>query len=220
MIYPKGSIYDIYSNAEGLTDKEFIIRVYLDEVATLIRNEPKKIQYLFIESGIKAPKQPTRRELVNILIDNVYTSKKLRESLSKLLARENAQSKRRATSTDKVILADYLSENYQNIYGGLEGNVNILDQLGNSASNVAGGAGAGAQAGGGIGAIIGTVLGLTESVFDWKTAKSDAEVQAQRYKLEIFSKISEGKKTNYTPIVVVGSVLLIGTVVLVFALKK
>ena len=102
----------------------------------------------------------------------------------------------------------------------LSGGVNIGAELGNSAGNVAGGTAAGAQAGGPVGAIIGAVVGLTESVFDWKTSKTNAETEANKYKLAIFEKVSEGGKRNYTPLIIIGGVLVIGTIVLIFALKK
>ena len=98
--------------------------------------------------------------------------------------------------------------------------MNVGSELQNTGGNLLQGTSAGAQAGGPVGAIIGAVVGLTESIFDWKSSKLDAEAQANAYKLEIFDKVSQGEKKNYTPLIIVGVTLLLGTIVLVFALRK
>jgi hypothetical protein len=223
MIYPKYSTYNVYSNAEGLTDKEFITNVYIDEIATLVRDEPFKIVKILRASKVPVSTNPTRRELINKLIDNVYVNKTLREELAMLIAAEQIANipksayKRKNRGTDSSISK---SANFMDNPPDLSGGINIGAQLGDTAGNVAGGVSGGAQAGGPVGAIIGAVVGVTESVFNWKTAKTNAETEANKYKLAIFEKVSEGGKRNYTPLIVIGGVLLIGTVVLIFALKK
>lgn len=224
MIYPKNSTYNIYSNAEGLTDKEFIKNVYIDEISTLIRDEPIKIVKILRASKVPVSTNPSRRELINKLIDNVYVNPKLRKELAMLLANEqianlpkSALKKQRKSGIDSSIKKP---SNFMDNPPDLSGGIDLGAQLGDTAGNVAGGVSGGAQAGGPIGAIIGAVVGVTESVFNWKTAKTNAETEANKYKLAIFEKVSEGGKRNYTPLIVIGGVLLIGTVVLIFALKK
>ena len=218
MIYPKNSTYNIYSNAEGLTDKEFIKNVYIDEIATLIRDETIKIVKILRASKVPVSTNPSRRELINKLIDNVYVNAKLREQLALLISYEQIANLPKGKSGIKRKLKKPL--NFMDNPPDLSGGINVGAQLGDTAGNVAGGTAAGAQAGGPVGAIIGAVVGVTESVFNWKTAKTNAETEANKYKLAIFEKVSEGEKRNYTPLIVIGGVLLIGTVVLIFALKK
>lgn len=239
MIYPKYASYEIYSNSTGLTDKQFIISVYLDEIATLVRESPKKIVKILRRSKIPLSDNPTRRELINKLIDGVYVNPTLRLELAKLIAKENApfaldlikQRKQKDIefarnlnfmSSNKGFEYNYFQDNVGDGFGNvdLSGSVNVGQELGNTAGNVGGGVAAGAQAGGPVGAIIGAVVGLTESIFDWKSSKLDAETQADAYKLAIFEKVSQGEKKNYTPLIIVGVTLLLGTIVLVFALRK
>ena len=223
MIYPRYATYEIYSNADGLTDKQFIVSVYIDEVATLIREEPQKVVRILRRSNVPVSPNPTRREIINKLIDNVYINKCLREELSLLLAQENSKNsklsiKPKIQKDSKLVRT--LNGTTSNSNGNLSGKVNVGQQLGNTAGNVGEGVAGGAQAGGPIGAIIGAVVGLTESVFDWKASKNVAEAEANKYKLEIFNKVSEGQKRNYTPLIIIGSVLLLGTIVLIFALRS
>tara|TARA_B100000963_G_scaffold8974_2_gene7075 strand:- start:8397 stop:9032 length:636 start_codon:yes stop_codon:yes gene_type:complete len=211
MIYPKNSTIEIYSNANGLTDREFITQVYLSEIASLIRDQPRKVIAILRLARVELPPNPTRKQITNTLIDRLFDNPKLRTELSKLVA--SAQEGRKTP----------FKPTYSNDTGGepanLSGSVNTLNQLVNSVGNVGEGAAAGASAGGPVTAVIGVLAGLTESIFDWKGAKLDAETQANKYKLEILEQIRAGEKPNYTPYIVLGSVLLVGVIVLIVALR-
>ena len=219
MIYPKNSTIEIYSNANGLTDKEFITSVYLSEIATLIREEPRKIIAIIRLARIELPKNPTRKQITNTLIDGLFQNPTLRTQLSKLIAKE--QKGQKVANIKKY--ATFMKADYSNTSGpvqpDLSGSTNTLNNLINSVGNVGEGAAAGTQAGGPVGAVIGVLAGLTESIFDYKGSKLDAETSAQQYKLEILNQIRDGEKPNYTPYIVLGSVLLVGVVVLIVALR-
>ena len=259
MIYPKNSIVEIYSNASGLTDKEFVTEVYMSELATIIKDNPKAIIRVLRKSGVNVPSTITRRQLTSLLIDKLFELPKLRENIGILLGTINAHGRGASEGFKKRALQNFVNANgysYADIFepdpalssgttgggttgggggfnigeffgdifsGGssnpLSGNVNTGQQLGNTAGNLAEGTSAGAQAGGPVGAVIGALVGLTESIFDWKGAKLDAETSAQQYKLQILNQIRDGEKPNYTPYIVLGSVMLVGLVVLVVAVK-
>lgn len=208
MIYPKNSTIEIYSNATGLTDKQFMTNVYLSELATLIKDEPQKIISALKKSDLQVSKNPTRRELTNTLVDGMFQSPQLRNQITNLLAAENAQSKSKAL------------KRYTETYSGTNGGASTGANLQNTANNLLEGGTAGAQAGGPVTAVVGVLAGLTESIFDWKASENNAEVESNKYKLEILNKISGGDKKNYVPLIIIGGVLLVGTVVLIFALRK
>ena len=212
MIYPKNSTIERYSNATGLTDKQFMTNVYLSELATLIKDEPQKIISALKKSDLPVSKNPTRRELTNTLVDGMFQSPQLRNQITNLLAAENAQLKSKA-------LKRY-TDTYSGTTGGLSGNPSTSANLQNTANNLLEGGAAGAQAGGPVTAVVGVLAGLTESIFDWKASENNAEVESNKYKLEILNKISGGDKKNYVPLIIIGGVLLVGTVVLIFALRK
>tara|TARA_R100000900_G_scaffold140069_2_gene120160 strand:- start:10515 stop:11141 length:627 start_codon:yes stop_codon:yes gene_type:complete len=208
MIYPKNSTIEIYSNATGLTDKQFMTSVYLSELATLIKDEPQKIISALKKSDFSVSKNPTRREITNTLVDGMFQSPELRNKITNLLAKENAQIKSKAL------------RRYTESYSGTNGSSSTGANLQNTANNLLEGGAAGAQAGGPVTAVVGVLAGLTESIFDWKASENNAEVESNKYKLEILNKISGGDKKNYVPLIIIGGVLLVGTIVLIFALRK
>tara|TARA_Y100000114_G_scaffold156344_1_gene183212 strand:- start:935 stop:1534 length:600 start_codon:yes stop_codon:yes gene_type:complete len=199
MIYPKYAIYDVYSNMNGLKNEMLSKDVYLDTVATLIREQPKEIIALLRQSDVNVPRNPTKRQITNLLVKNLYISPQLRRNLSEL-----------------IVYTRIKPAHLKFVDGPSAG-----ETLTNTAGNVGQGVQGGAAAGGPIGAIIGAVVGLTESIFDYSGAKKEAETESERTRLTLFTKIVDGKrKINPIPFIIIGVVLILGGVIIVYALKS
>lgn len=86
------------------------------------------------------------------------------------------------------------------------------------ASSTAGGA----KVAGPIGAIIGAVVGAVNSGFSWGKAVNEKKTQDKVFKDELLDDIftEEKKRKDIVPLIVIGSVLLVGGVVTYFALKE
>lgn len=73
----------------------------------------------------------------------------------------------------------------------------------------------------GIGDIVGAVSGAVQSIAGAFQAKTDKKIEQERTKQQLLDKVfSDQKKTNYIPVIIIGSVLLIGTIVVVYTLRQ
>ena len=72
--------------------------------------------------------------------------------------------------------------------------------------------------------IIGAIVGLIDAGFQWgtasKKAKTAEEIAKAKIYADLFSKDKKKNKNYWIPIVVVGGVLLVGGIVIYFALKE
>lgn len=101
------------------------------------------------------------------------------------------------------------------------GGVNIGEQLSQGSEKVGQGISTGTQSGGWIGAIIGGVIGAVDAGFSWGAASKDAKAQKERDRTKLIDSLTgDDGKVNVVPVVIIGSVLLVGAVVIVLALNK
>tara|TARA_R110000787_G_scaffold44415_8_gene109029 strand:- start:543 stop:899 length:357 start_codon:yes stop_codon:yes gene_type:complete len=108
--------------------------------------------------------------------------------------------------------------NWSNIGG--RGRVDAKEQLGKAGVTIGKATAAGTQSGGWIGAIVGAIIGSVDAAFGVGTAKKRAKIEEERYRQELIGELFEEKKTNFTPIYIIGGVLLVGGIVTYFALKE
>jgi hypothetical protein len=68
--------------------------------------------------------------------------------------------------------------------------------------------------------IIGAVVGAIDAGFGWATAGRRAKIDNEKYRQELIGELFEPPKTNWTPIYIVGGVLIVGGIVTYFALRE
>lgn len=193
MRYPRNTFLEHYSNANGTNDKAFQRDLILDEIAFAIKNNPNQVIKALRKSKINIKNNANYSTIVSKVIDNIYQNHQLKKEITQIIALQNSD----FSSFDK------------------------LDQLKTSAKTTGSATASGASSGGVAGGIIGAIGGITQSVFDWKTAETEAETEKLKAKTALMDKIMGGNsKRKWLPIVIVGGVLLIGGVILYFTLKK
>tara|TARA_R110000824_G_scaffold139685_13_gene304996 strand:+ start:5001 stop:5579 length:579 start_codon:yes stop_codon:yes gene_type:complete len=191
MRYPRNTILEHYSNANGSEDMDFKRDLILDEIAFAIKKNPKQIIQALRNSKVKISENSNNKTIGIKLIDNIYTNQKLKKEITLIIAKQN--SKYSNTNGDKI--------------------TNAIKTTGTSTA-------AGASGGGVAGGIIGAIGGITQSVFDWKTAESQAQTEKLKAQTALMDKLSGGSQKKWLPIVIVGGVLVIGAIVIFFTLKK
>lgn len=103
---------------------------------------------------------------------------------------------------------------------GGRGRMDAKGEAQKAGTTIASATAAGTQSGGWIGAIVGAVVGSINAGFGLGTAKKRAKIDEEKYRQELIGELFEEPKTNWTPIYIVGGVLLVGGVVTYFALKE
>lgn len=87
MIYKNYNFVKSYSNADGTQRNSMV----LNELGTIIRNEPSSITMALRDAGIKVPRRATRKDLVRLIARN-KRNRKLSENLAILIVANTTQS--------------------------------------------------------------------------------------------------------------------------------
>lgn len=82
------------------------------------------------------------------------------------------------------------------------------------------GTASGASSGGLFGAIAGFLIGSVDAGFGWAKSGKEKEIEDERRKQEILGDIYKKPKKDWTPVIVVGSVLIVGAIVTYITLKE
>jgi hypothetical protein len=122
--------------------------------------------------------------------------------------------------SSKKTVIDYTSKAlYENpeFRKGIAKNIVASNSGFNGADGSAGGAGKSASPAGAIAGAIGQSL---ESIFGFAQASKEYKSEQERTRQQMYDKLLQGEKTNWMPIIIVGSVLLIGGIVVFMTLRK
>jgi len=77
-----------------------------------------------------------------------------------------------------------------------------------------------------VGAIVGAVGSATGSIADWKRAQIEAKAQKDSDRMALIQSLIDRKsgvsdnKKNYLPIIIIGSVFLVGSVIAIVVLRR
>jgi len=195
--------------------------ILLDEVAQLIEEYPMVVYGLLKKDGATIPKDPTKKQLIDATVDNLQTNILFRRDMPLLIvANKSGKLKREISSGangetySNAGVFDDVGGFFKDLVSGDDGGSNVIE-------NVGGGATDGAKTGGFWGGLIGTLGGVTESVFDYKSSQNAVEIANQQAKTDLYNKLlgNNDTKTNWMPIIVIGGVLLLGSVVVFMTLK-
>ena len=175
--------------------------VLLSEIHKILARNPQVLIEALNKSGIPTKKNISKDALINQTVEALYSSKKFRDVIS------------------EVIIHGH-SDIYSNADGALMSKINgLFGGAGEASGEAVGGAVAG---GGGGGDPVSAVAGAIGAIFGFAKSKSDEKNQkeADKAKLRLAILSDSTQKTNWMPIIIVSSVLLIGGIVAYVSLKE
>tara|TARA_R110000823_G_scaffold141854_1_gene271614 strand:- start:386 stop:1078 length:693 start_codon:yes stop_codon:yes gene_type:complete len=225
-----GNFIQNITQAHKSKDKSLQKDILFDELAQLIENYPLVLIGALQESGCDICQGASKKKLIDATVDNLSYNPSFRNKIPLLIVASKSGALKKAISQAKKEGFSSADGKVKDFFGNIWGKVKGAfggggTAMGDGGSNVLENVGDGAKegAGGGIwGVVIGTIGGVTESIFDWKTSKTNQEIANEQAKMSLYEKLlgGAGGKTNWMPIVVVGGVLLIGAIVVAVVLKN
>lgn len=179
-------------------------KVALRKIGRLIKFHPLYVASALKHSDVFIENPYNKRELVDKVAENLATNRKFIKNIGLVVALNEA---------------GRLNELDQNGFSNIGGryNVDTGEQLLETGKKIGSGAASGKDP---ITVIIGAVVGAIDATFSWLGAKKKSEIDKERYKRELISEIYEKPKTNWTPILIVGGVLIVAAVVTFYTLKE
>ena len=169
----------------------------LHEIARLIKTNPISVAEALKSSGSFIENPYNKRELVDKVAYSIVNNESFRYSIAILIANNSSE--------------------YLNIGGGIDAGKEA--KYGGSA--IAQGISGGTQSGGWIGAIVGGVVGAIDAGFHWGTSSKKAKSEEEKAKAILVGELFEEEtQKDIIPVIIIGSVLLVGAVVTFLALKE
>jgi hypothetical protein len=190
----------------------------LHDISIIIDYRPDLIIRALKESGVSVKNELSRKELIDLVVDNLYDSKSFRDNISLTLSLFYAGEISLRTS-DSISFSN-ITDEIQKWF--TSGDVDKGDVAKHAASKTAKATMTGVQSGGVVGAIVGFVVGATDSIFYASGQKNQAEAEKESAKTDLYKKLltPKEKKNQWIPIAVTGGVLLVGGIVAFIMLKK
>jgi len=195
-----------FSSANGSKNLDYKKDIILDEVAKLIELNRGTVLSTLKDAGYyNISPTVSKKELINLVTDALYSSEQFRHDVAALIANSGG--------------------NYSNAFGDkIKGWFSGGSDSGSSGGGSASGAATDAHksvslSADPIGAIAGALGSIFGSVSAYGTSKQDRKAEEERTKQQLYDKLLADKKTNWTPIIVIGGILIIGGIVTFFALR-
>lgn len=211
MIY-EGDTFHNFAGSMFSADKNMTKDVLFSELHRLIDTEPEVVAKTLKNSGVYVPNKPNKKKLIHLTVENLYENKAFRSNISNVIGSKMGSS----------------DINYSNIIGdGATRSANVNKVAVDSGKLKVGGStatqGVGKVIGGGASSgVIGAVSGAVDSIFGFAKSKTEAKTQKEADKQRLIQSLIQNKqgKTNWLPIVLISSVLLIGGIIAIVELRK
>lgn len=84
-----GDFQSNLASAKASKNKDYAKDVILDEVARIIYLEPMVIAKALNNSGVKTSKNPTKNELIDKVVDNLYDNASFRRNIGNVISQQN-----------------------------------------------------------------------------------------------------------------------------------
>lgn len=208
MIY-EGNSFHNFAGSMFSADKNMTKDVLFSELHRLIDTEPEVVSKTLKDSGVYVPNKPNKKKLIHLTVENLYENKTFRSKISNVIG-------------SKMDSSDI---NYSNVIGaGATRSAHVNKVAVDSGRLPIGGSkatqGVGKVIGGG--GIVGSVSGAIDSIFGFAKSKTEAKAQKESDKQRLIQSLLQNKqgKTNWLPIVLISSVLLIGGIVAIIELRR
>jgi hypothetical protein len=173
-------------NAGVSKDKDLLLEIVLDEIATMIQENPEPLIEVLQESNVKISSTPSKEDLINAVTKNIYRNRDFQKNLSLLFAK--GVYRQPAREEFAMSQAEYHNQD---------------------------GGGGGGEGGGG-GNIVASVADMVGSIADWGKSGNELKAAEAGASATLYSKIfgdKTDKKTWLLPAIALAGVLLIGGLV-------
>jgi len=186
------------------SDKKYV----LNKIAQIIKTNPLLIASILKDSNVFIENPYDKRELVEKVAYNLAYNVSFPKKIGLVLGNNEV---------NKELLKVNDLE-FSNLGG--YGKVDKKGEAGKFIKTLGSSTASGAQSGGWVGAIIGAIAGAVDASFGAGSAKKKAKKDEEKYRQELLLEVFEEPKKNWTPIIIVGSVLLISAVVILLVFKN
>lgn len=189
MIYG-GELMSNFGGSIKSKDSEMTKDIVFSEIRKILETNPSILIEGLNKSGISTPKNVSKKQLINLVVENLYSNNKFQKKISEIIANGH---------NDKYSNFDLGSL----VEGGTDATKKTAE---------------GAAGGGVVGAVAGAIGSIFGTVGKFKDAKTQKEADKQKLMLAILQ--GDEKKTNYVPIIIISSILIVGGIIAFVALKK
>ena len=110
MIYVENDFYSNFNSVAKANDDVSMRSILVDQISSIVANRKDELIDLFGKVNIKLPSNPKNKDLVNAIVSNLKTNKKLVVGLGYLIAKEN-----------DILQNQGKNERASEMYGGFEG---------------------------------------------------------------------------------------------------
>ena len=114
MIYVENDFYSNFNSVVKANDDVSMRSILVDQISSVVANRKDELIDLFGKVNIKIKKNPTNKDLVNAIVSNLKTNKKLVVGLGYLIAKEN-----------DILQGQGKNDRTSEMYGGFEGDKKV-----------------------------------------------------------------------------------------------
>lgn len=205
MVYIDNDFYSTMVGNQKKGNTAELKEQILSELADLIAFHKAEVIEALNASGVLTKENASDQKVIDALIKNVGDNKKLQAGLGYLITKKQSLSEQTSGQ-------DGQGGFFSKLFGG--------SGAGAGASGAAQGAAGGAGAGP-IGAIVGAVAGAVGAVFNFKAAKTNAQAEADKQRLELAQKVMQRKGGGGNTGLYIGlGLLAVAAIVVVVVMKR
>lgn len=214
MIYVENDFYSNFNSVAKANDDVSMRSILVDQISSVVANRKDELIDLFGKVNIKIKKNPTNKDLVNAIVSNLKTNKKLVVGLGYLIAKEN-----------DILQGQGKNDRTSEMYGGFEGDKKPkVDPKTKKPVDWNKGADAVTSVAGAISTFADTLTnikqgGLIDDITSQANVKTPEQLVQEKKEADAKALADKKKKRNKTIII---SVIVIGAIVLgvLYAKKK
>jgi hypothetical protein len=214
MIYVENDFYSNFNSVAKANDDVSMRSILVDQISSVVANRKDELIDLFGKVNIKIKKNPTNKDLVNAIVTNLKTNKKLVVGLGYLIAKEN-----------DILQGQGKNDRTSEMYGGFGGEKKAkVDPKTKKPVDWNKGADAVTSVAGAISTFADTLTnikqgGLIDDITSQANVKTPEQLVQEKKEADAKALADKKKKRNKTIII---SVLVIGAIILgvLYAKKK
>jgi len=209
MVYLNNDFYSTMVGNQKKGNSYELKEQILGKIADLIAFHKSEVIEALNASGVLIKENASDQRVIDALIKNVENNKKLQAGLGYLItAKESDKEQNSGQDGSAGSGGGFLS----GLFGGTGGGAGASGAL----EGAAGGAGAGP-----IGAIVGAVAGAVGAVFNFKAAKTNAQAEADKQRLELAQMVIARKGGSSNTGLYVGlGLLAVAAIVVIVVMKR
>lgn len=181
----------------------------LEQIGKLIKHHPNSVASALTHSKVFIENPFNKRELAEKTAYGLVNNRTFQKNIGIVMAHNEVGNLDLGISLTKEDFSSFGETDK------VQGGKLALD----SGKTIGGATAGGAKSGGVYGAIAGAIIGTITAGFNWASSSKKRKTQEEANREKLYAELLKEEKTNWTPIIVVGAVLIVGGLALFFALK-